>query len=76
MESSNKTVFPLPVGAELGKGRKVCSHGTFHRAGWTYRSLPRADVVSTGQADTECHELTIFSPDFMVYDRHKRHPHL
>jgi hypothetical protein len=76
MESSNKTVFPLPVGAKLGKGHRVCCRDTFHRGGWTYRSLPSADVVSTGQADTERRELTKFSPEFMIYDRHKRDIHL
>ena len=34
------------------------------------------DVVSTGQAGRECRELTTFSPDFIIYDGHKRHPHL
>jgi len=57
MESSNKAVFPLPVGAEMGDGRKACSCDTFYRAGWTYRSLPRAYIVFKGQTGLEYRDL-------------------
>jgi hypothetical protein len=74
MASSNKTVFPLPVGADRGGRNRVRSCNIFHRIGWTHRSLPSADVMIARLTETECRKLTTFSPELRIYDRYMSHP--